>query len=111
MKIGEKIVELRNMRGLTQTNLAKMVGMSRGYLSEIETCRKETNLTLDMLKRIAEALDVSLECLVAGTDGNSSKHLQTPSQELVEMVNKLDNSDQELVKDFIKMLSLRSKDK
>ena len=40
MKIGERIVELRNMRGLTQTNLARMVGMSRGYLSEIETGKK-----------------------------------------------------------------------
>lgn len=110
MKIGERIVELRNMRGLTQTNLARMVGMSKGYLSEIETGKKETNLTLDMAKRIAEALDVSLECFFAGTDGNGSEYVQTPSEELVDMLNKLNDSDKALVKDFVKMLTRRSKE-
>ena len=53
---------IRKHRGLTQGNLAETAGISRPYLTEIETGRKDGSIRA--LKSIAGALDVSLELLV-----------------------------------------------
>ena len=49
----------REYRGLTQQQLADMVGISKPYLSQIETGKRTG--TTDVLSTIAKALDVSLE--------------------------------------------------
>jgi len=52
---------LRKYRGMTQTDLAKASGISRPYLTEIETGKKDGSIRA--LKSIADALDASLELL------------------------------------------------
>lgn len=52
---------LRKFRGMTQEDLAAAAGLSRPYLTEIETGRKEGSIR--SLKSIAKALDVPLEKL------------------------------------------------
>ncbi|MCI5060554.1 MAG: helix-turn-helix transcriptional regulator [Alphaproteobacteria bacterium] len=52
---------IRKFRGLTQADLAKEAGISRPYLTEIETGKKDGSIRA--LKSIAGALDVSLEIL------------------------------------------------
>lgn len=52
---------IRKHRGMTQGNLAEAAGISRPYLTEIETGRKDGSIRA--LKSIAGALDVSLELL------------------------------------------------
>lgn len=52
---------IRKHRGMTQSNLAEASGISRPYLTEIETGRKDGSIRA--LKSIAGALDVSLELL------------------------------------------------
>ncbi len=52
---------IRKHRGLTQGDLAEAAGISRPYLTEIETGRKDGSIRA--LKSIAGALDVSLELL------------------------------------------------
>lgn len=52
---------IRKYRGLTQGDLAAAAGISRPYLTEIETGRKDGSIRA--LKSIAGALDVSLELL------------------------------------------------
>ncbi len=52
---------LRLHYGLTQSELAKRAGLSRPYLTEIETGKKDGSLRA--LKSIAEALDVDLGVL------------------------------------------------
>jgi DNA-binding XRE family transcriptional regulator len=52
---------IRKHRGLTQGDLATAAGISRPYLTEIETGRKDGSIRA--LKSIAGALDVSLELL------------------------------------------------
>jgi DNA-binding XRE family transcriptional regulator len=52
---------IRKYRGLTQRDLAAAAGISRPYLTEIETGRKDGSIRA--LKSIAGALDVSLELL------------------------------------------------
>lgn len=52
---------IRKYRGMTQDELATEAGISRPYLTEIETGRKEGSLR--SLKSIATALNVPLEKL------------------------------------------------
>lgn len=52
---------IRKYRGMTQDELATEAGISRPYLTEIETGRKEGSLR--SLKAIATALNVPLEKL------------------------------------------------
>ncbi len=52
---------VRKHRGMTQDDLASAAGISRPYLTEIETGRKDGSI--QTLKAIAKALDVALERL------------------------------------------------
>ena len=52
---------IRKYRGMTQDDLAGAAGLSRPYLTEIETGRKEGSIR--SLKSIAKALNVPLERL------------------------------------------------
>ncbi|WP_305043155.1 helix-turn-helix domain-containing protein [Geoalkalibacter sp.] len=59
---GELPIKLwREHRGLTQQELADRAGISKPYLSQIETGRRQG--TVDTLSAIARALDVSLDLL------------------------------------------------
>ena len=52
----------RKHRGFTLAALARLVGVSKGYLSQIENGHKSG--TLDLFRRLAGALDVSIDQLV-----------------------------------------------
>lgn len=49
---------VRKHRGLTQAELAKASGLSRPYLTEIETGKKDGSIRA--IKALAEALDVTV---------------------------------------------------
>ncbi|MCK5384099.1 MAG: helix-turn-helix transcriptional regulator [Alphaproteobacteria bacterium] len=49
---------VRKYRGMTQADLAKKSGISRPYLTEIETGKKDGSLRA--MKSIADALDVGI---------------------------------------------------
>jgi ribosome-binding protein aMBF1 (putative translation factor) len=53
----------RKHRGLTVTQLADRVGMAQSYVTEIETGKKPGSL--DAMRKIAAALGISLDDLVA----------------------------------------------
>ena len=53
---------VRKYRGLTQAQLAEVAGISRPYLAEIETGRKEGSITA--LKNLAAALQVNINTLL-----------------------------------------------
>lgn len=52
----------RKYRGLTQQVLADQVGISKSYLSQIESGNR--NGSKNVLKKIAEALNISLDDIV-----------------------------------------------
>jgi DNA-binding XRE family transcriptional regulator len=52
----------REHRGLTSAALASKAGIGQGFLSQIETGKREG--TIETLKKIAEALNVTLDDLV-----------------------------------------------
>lgn len=60
--IGNKVRKLRKENGLTIAEFAERVDVSTSYISHIETGTVE-NITVQVLNRIANELDVSLEQL------------------------------------------------
>ncbi|TGE35840.1 XRE family transcriptional regulator [Desulfosporosinus fructosivorans] len=61
-EIGRNITRYRRSKKLTQAELAKTIGMSKGYLAAIEEGRERPRIKT--LARIAECLDVELEVLL-----------------------------------------------
>src|SRR5271169_6479812 len=58
LQIGEQIRELRRIKGMTLQQVAGAVGISTGYLSQIE--RNRSKLPIGVLKRIADFLGVHM---------------------------------------------------
>jgi DNA-binding XRE family transcriptional regulator len=54
--LAQKIVELRQDKHLKQADLAKILGVSQQFVSQIET-GEEKNLTIETLIKIAKSLD------------------------------------------------------
>lgn len=61
MNIGHKVTELRKQKNLSQTEFAKLVGVSREMIGRYE--RDEVMPSIEVAKKIADALDVSLDYL------------------------------------------------
>ncbi|MBI9080605.1 MAG: helix-turn-helix transcriptional regulator [Pseudodesulfovibrio sp.] len=62
-KLGVRVRQLRDERNLSQEKLAELASIHRTYISSIE--RGQQNISLTILIRLAESLDVSLEGLFA----------------------------------------------
>jgi transcriptional regulator with XRE-family HTH domain len=58
------IVEYLRRKKLTQVQIAKMLGVSEGFISLVKS--RERSLTLDHLERIVQTLDVPLGAFLLG---------------------------------------------
>jgi transcriptional regulator with XRE-family HTH domain len=101
MGIGERIKELRTAKKLTQTDLAKIVGLSYIQVGRYET--QKSNPSSDVLQKLAQALGTTTDYLMQGnTDDLASAQLN--DLELLKQfkaVEKLNNDDKHLIKTFI----------
>lgn len=61
--LGLTIAFYRRARGLTQSELAEAVQISRTHMSNIEAPNSHTSLSLNKLMDIAEALEIPLKLL------------------------------------------------
>lgn len=59
-----KIKKLRERKGLSQEKLARLADVSNNTIVNIES-GKQTNPTIETVSKIAKALDVSIEELLA----------------------------------------------
>lgn len=64
--VGERVVRLREDRGLAAPELAGLAGMDANYLWRIEAGQQ--NLSLRNVARLAKALGVTLSGLLEGID-------------------------------------------
>ena len=55
---GARISKLRNIKGLTQEDLAEISGLSRQYIGDVE--RGTRNISLINIEKIANALNMTL---------------------------------------------------
>ena len=67
----ERIINLRESRNLSQTDLAKMVDMSNSTLNEIEAGTRK--ISSSELKKFAIAFNVSSDYLLGNTDNMEKK--------------------------------------
>jgi transcriptional regulator with XRE-family HTH domain len=63
-KFGAKIRELRSRKGWSQVEMADLLAINRGYLSELETGKRDPSLTV--LKILADGFSISLSKLLEG---------------------------------------------
>lgn len=73
---GQRIVELRKRQGLTQTELAKTIGISRSALSLYEIEKRQPDW--ETINKMASLFDVSVDYLLGRTD---DKHRNSPSDD------------------------------
>lgn len=57
--VGKRVRELRNNMGISQEELADMVGLDRTYITSVE-CGKR-NISIVNIEKLATALQVSLK--------------------------------------------------
>lgn len=92
--IGRKIRRLRKKKDLSITELAKKVGISRSYLSQIELESVESP-TINTMRKISSALDTTVSQLI-GEKSRGSKRTKTSykspldKQEIQKLANQSD---------------------
>ena len=59
IRLGLNIAYYRKLKYLTQEQLSEIVGVERSYISRIEAPNIPTSISLELLCKIADALDVS----------------------------------------------------
>jgi len=101
MGIGERIKDLRTQKKLTQTDLAKMVGLTYIQIGRYET--EKSNPSSDILQKLAQVLDTTSDYLMNGASDEVIS-AQLADKELLNQfkaVEKLSQEDKHLIKTFI----------
>lgn len=97
--IGERIKEQRKHAGLTQERLAEKLGVSTGYVSQVE--RGITKISLDLLAAVSSALRCDMGLLVAGSATGGNEYLQS---EYIEAFRQLSPKQKQLAMSFLQLL-------
>ncbi len=101
MGISERIRDLRTAKKLTQTDLAKIVGLTYIQIGRYETGKSAPSA--DVLNKMADALGTTTDYLMNGSN-NDVVSAQLTDKELLNQfkeVEKLGQEDKHLVKTFI----------
>lgn len=97
--IGHRIKQVRKSRRLTQEHLAEALGVSVGYISQIE--RGVTKISLDTLAAVATRLDCELSELATGVSVSHAHYLEG---ELAQLVGGMDGQQKKLLLGIAKLL-------
>ncbi len=98
-KLGIKIKEVRQSRGMTQDCLAELVGCNTSHISNIENYH--TKVSLNVLFAIANALNTSIDYLLSGQYVNTSLALEN---EISRMLQKCSNEKKEKIVKIIEII-------
>ncbi|TGE39801.1 XRE family transcriptional regulator [Desulfosporosinus fructosivorans] len=74
--LGKRLLYLRNKRGLTQEELAKIFCMSRSTYAQYEVDRRKPDY--DTLQKIADYFEVSTDFLLGRTDDTAMEKCNFP---------------------------------
>lgn len=108
VSFGENLKGLRVAKNISQAELADMIAVHSTHISRYE--RDLTQPTLDVVKRIAEALQVSVDALVYGPKDEKAKNM-IKDQELLTMfarVQGLDKQDITCIKSMLNAYILKT---
>jgi transcriptional regulator with XRE-family HTH domain len=100
-ELGKRILLLRKNKGLSQTDLAKLAGISYAQIGRYET--KGAQPPAEVLKKIANALDTTTDFLINGdTDEKAMSALK--DAELLKQfkeVEQMEDEDKNIIKKLI----------
>jgi transcriptional regulator with XRE-family HTH domain len=102
MSFAHRLATTRKQRGLTQQHLADAIGVHLSQVRRYEAASSQP--TLDVLKRIAVALSVTIDELAFGTDERG------PDQDLrlhFEAASRLEPDEQAVLRSLIEGLTLK----
>jgi transcriptional regulator with XRE-family HTH domain len=92
-QLGARIAALRKDQGLTQVQLAEILGLTQQMIASYEVGRRRVPVSL--LPQIAETLAVSLEELIGKKDVQPAKRGPAPKlQQQIERIQRLPRSKQ-----------------
>ncbi|WP_298547110.1 RstR family transcriptional repressor [uncultured Aquimarina sp.] len=102
MSFGDNLKKIRAEKDISQGDLAKMIDVHATHISRYE--RNLTSPTIDVAKKIADALEVSTDTLIYGSDEQiiNSKLNDTELLQLFNKVQLLNNEDITSVKAMLK---------
>lgn len=89
--LGENIMLLRKQRRLSQAALAKLIGTSGDVLGRYE--RSEVTPSIEVVARLADALDVTIDYLA----GKTALRIDGPLLRRVEDIERLGEEDRRFV--------------
>ena len=89
MQLAEALRLIRVFHDISQTHLADTLGISKSFLSEIESGKKEP--TLNLLSRYAEEFDIPLSSLLFFVESVSAKGVLGRNDKVAPKVLKLLN--------------------
>ena len=81
MKTGMMLRVIRQSDGLSQTKAARTLDVSRAYLSQVESDRKQPSLTL--LREFSEKFQIPLILLLTAEANASGTTAQTPEEQAI----------------------------
>ncbi len=105
--ISENLKKVRNKKGISQDELSKMIDIHSVQLSRYE--RGQSVPSIDIVTKIADALEVTIDELVYGNENNKAEQT-IKDRELLNMFNKvqqLADKQKDTVKDFLSAFILK----
>ena len=90
INFGDNLTKIRTEKGISQKELAEMLSMHATHLSRYE--RGVTAPSIEVLKKIAEALGVSTDRLIYGADDEKAKG-KIKDNDLLNMFSKVQQLD------------------
>jgi transcriptional regulator with XRE-family HTH domain len=100
----QRLVIAREMRGISQLELARRAGIPQSSVSQFETGMRKPSF--DNLRRMATTLEVSTDYLLGRVD---EPHLAAEADSLYRDAQNLTDANRKLAHDFIQMLASRNK--
>jgi transcriptional regulator with XRE-family HTH domain len=98
-RLGERIASLRRERGLTQVQLAEMLGCSQQQVLSFEKGRRR--VPVSTLPGLAKTLGISIEELI-GAEAQPAKRGPTPKlQRQLEQLSQLPRSRQRFISEML----------
>lgn len=95
MSFQERLIQIRKKRGLSQEELATMIGTQGPAIGRYE--RGGAKPTIEVATKLANALQVSLDYLV----GNNSIELDNEMIKRIEQVSLMEDEDKKMIYTFL----------
>ena len=98
--IGERIKKTRKLNGITQDVLAEKLGVSIGYVSQVE--RGITRISLDLLGAIAGHLGCDVASLITESATPTAAYMEG---ELIGEIRRLDAKRRKFLLEMVKLMN------